>query len=233
MGTIKIAVVRPFTPPPSDAQLVIFCGEDRPYIQNEIAEYMLTEAKRYAKSYEVCLIPEIYETGETLGCCFFDSKGTILGSSSNAFLNLNYRGRLRRGKGHTTIVTPFGNIALLVDVDISYPQVARLSAMEKADLIIALSYIERMDFYPEMVTYKASAAALNAGVSVVWATSCGTAIVDENGEATAPFSWVLPYQAEVSINPSGFSEGALKHCQLLLENAFKQQEEGGKKDGEL
>ncbi len=198
MADIRIAVVSAFMRPPEEVDVVIFNGGDRYYIKEDTSVFMLEEARRYASEYNVYLIPEMHMQGSVLVTSLISPAGDILGSSQNAFINLRYRGEISRGGGACVLDTPLGKIALITDTDISYPQTARDIRLKGAELAIAISHMERMDFYHEMVDYKAVAMAIDAGCPVVWSNNCVTAVVNEEGMIIDNFGWLLPFTSRVT-----------------------------------
>ncbi len=206
MKAVTVSVVGSFAPPPEGAELVLF-SDTKNYVAQYDSEKMLAKAVRYAKHYGVYLVPDRFVTEDSLCLCLIGPDGSPLLGQKAIHLNLDYRGFFRRESRLETAVTPFGRVALLVDVDINFPQVIRAAAAEGVQLIVSSQFIQLFDFFDARIEYGPIAAAKSNAISVAAVTSAGSVLVGPDGGVIAGFSEDLPLTAKIPIgSPSGWED---------------------------
>ncbi len=215
MNKLTVCITEPLTVPLPGAQLVVFSDLGN-YLSTPDLKKMLGAAVRYAKKHQIYLVPGRFVVQEKLCLCLIGPDGQVLGGQSAVHLNLNYRGQFTRSEELSLIETPFGKIALMVDVDINYPQMVCRAAELGAGLIISSQYIQLYDFHNGRVDQAAVNAAQSGGVHVVAVTNAGSAVVGPMGNYLAAFAEALPISAALELSlPSG-KEYQRERCRELL-----------------
>lgn len=206
MKAVTVSVVNSFSPPPADAELVLF-SDPKNYVAQYDSEKMLARAVRYAKHYGVYLVPDRFVTEDSLCLCLIGPDGSPVLGQKAIHLNLDYRGFFRRESRLESAATPFGRVALAVDVDINFPQVARAAAAQGVQLILSSQFIQLFDYLETRVEYGAVAAAKSNAVSVAAVTSAGAVLVGPDGKIAAGIAKELPLTAPLPIgDPSGWED---------------------------
>jgi predicted amidohydrolase len=236
MQSLVAAVVTPNTPPPSGAQLVVF-ADTKPYVSEILAAPMLSAAARYAKKYEVCLVPQRFLADGGLCLCMFGADGAPLGVQKATHLNLDYRSyRLRRDDAIRLFDTPFGRAALLVDVDGAMPHVARAAAQSGAELLLMSQFVQLYDFFDDRLTLAPYSAARSNGVPVVASVGGYGVICTPDGAVTASPFEESPISAEICPAPiSDVLRPAMQEASAVLrehQSALLHDLEGGVPDAE-
>lgn len=215
MDSLSISVVAPLSPPPEGTQLVLFCD-----LRNYVAEYdsgqMLTAAARYAMHHRVYLVPERFVAADYLCLCLLSPEGEVLGVQRATHLNLDYRGRFHRDDAIRPFDTPFGRLALLVDVDVNMPQTARAAVEAGATLLLSSQFIQLFDFFEDRIRFGAVNAAVSNGVAVAAAAGLGAVIVDCRGNLLSGFSEELPVSATIDLRRTAVDSEALAAGRRLL-----------------
>ena len=211
MHKLKVAIVPSLALPPKGAQLVMFC-DPKSYVAQYDSKQMLSAAARYAKRHGVFLVPELFAAADYLCMCLFSPQGEVLGAQRAIHLNLDYRGIFYRDNEVSLIETPFGKVALLVDVDVNKPQVARAAVAGGANLLLSTQYIHIFDFFEDRITCGAVNAAHSNRVAVASASNHGGIIIDGSGEVLSGFSEDYPLISTINIAQTGdryiFEQGA-------------------------
>ena len=212
---VRISVTAPLDPPPVGTRLVVFAN-NRNYVPGYDAEKMLAAAAKYAKKYNVWLVPERFLVNDYICLCMISPEGVPVGLQRACHLNLNYRGSFNRDNSVELIPTPFGKIALLTDVDINMPQVCRAYVLSGAELFVASMYIAPYDFSELKANMAAENVAESNSIPIVAAIGNGGAIINGDWSKVSAFSWDLPLSGTVI--PSqwrGDKEAVLKGKSLL------------------
>ncbi|WMJ82781.1 nitrilase-related carbon-nitrogen hydrolase [Oscillospiraceae bacterium LTW-04] len=216
MQQLSATIVPTLTPPPPGAQLVIF-SDQRNYVAEIDSSMMLAAASRYAVRHNVYLVPERFIAANYLCLCMLSPTGEVIGVQRATHLNLGLREHnFFRDDKIQAFDTPFGKIALLVDVDIYMPQVVRAAVMDGATLLLSSQFIQLYDFFEDRIRYGAINAALSNGVQVVAAAGLGGVIVDANGHEIAGFSEDLPVTAQIETIDTPYSSALMHTAQALL-----------------
>lgn len=193
---IKISLVSPLAPPPPNTKLVVFVSS-----RNYVAEYdsrkMLSAAAKYARKYNVWLVPERFALNDYICLCLIAPDGKPLGVSRACHLNLNYRGSFNRGAWVEPIDTPFGKVALLTDVDINMPHICRGYVLKGAELFIASFYIAPYDFSPVRATMCAENVAETNSIPIAAAIGGSAIIINGDSSKACPLTSELPATGNV------------------------------------
>jgi predicted amidohydrolase len=215
MDRLCVSVVPSLSPPPEAAQLVLFSAA-----RNYVAEYdsgrMLAAAACYAMRHKVYLVPERFVAADSLCLCLLSPKGEVLGVQRATHLNLDYRGRFFRDDAIRPFDTPFGRAALLVDVDVNTPQVARAAVEDGATLLLSSQFIQLFDFFEDRIRYGAVNAAASNGVPVAAAAGSGAVVVGCRGELLAGFSEDLRLTVTVDLRDTADDREAIAAGRRLL-----------------
>ena len=218
MQQLSVAIVPTLTAPPPGARLVVF-SDQRNYVAEIDSAMMLAAASRYAMRHGVYLVPERFIAANYLCLCLLSPKGEVLGVQRATHLNLGLREHnFFRDDAIQVLDTPFGKAALLVDVDINMPQVARAAVVNGATLLISSQFIQIYDFFEDRIRYGVLNAARSNGVPVVAAAGFGGVIAGADGKEIAGFSEELPVTARLktAVSPPGL--GAMRTAQALLKS---------------
>lgn len=215
MDSLTVSVVPPLAPLPPDSQLVLFC-DSRNYVAEYDSAKMLAAAARYAVHHGVYLVPERFVAAGYLCLCLLSPEGEVLGVQRATHLNLDYRGRFHRDDAVRPFDTPFGRVALLVDVDINLPQVPRAAAEAGATLLLSSQFIQVFDFFEDRIRFGAVNAAVSNGVAVAAAAGSGAVLVGCRGEILAGFSEDLPVSAAIALRKNTVDREAFAAGRRLL-----------------
>ncbi|HWP52071.1 MAG TPA: nitrilase-related carbon-nitrogen hydrolase [Clostridia bacterium] len=216
MQQFSLAIVPTLTPPPPGAQLVIF-SDQRNYVAEIDSSIMLAAACRYAVRHNVYLVPERFIAANYLCLCLMSPKGEVISVQRATHLNLGLREyNFYRDDKIKAFDTPFGKIALLVDVDINMPQVARSAVMDGATLLISSQFIQLYDFFEDRIRYGAINTARSNDVQVAAAIGLGGILIDSNGHEVAGFSEDLPIMAQIEAVNVPHSPVGMHTAQALL-----------------
>jgi predicted amidohydrolase len=80
------------------------------------------------------------ETGQVRNRAYlFDASGEVLGYQDKLNLSPDEESLASRGSEMNVLVTPFGNVGLLIGQDALYPELARVSAMQGADVLVGIA----------------------------------------------------------------------------------------------
>ncbi|MEG2174529.1 MAG: hypothetical protein RR135_03460 [Oscillospiraceae bacterium] len=197
MRPITVSIVSPAAPPPEETELAIF-SDSRNYVAEYDSGQALSTAAHYAKRYGVYVLPERFIAQDYLCLCMLAPDGTPLGAQQAIHLNLDYRGRFHRADAIEPFDTPFGRVALLVDIDVNLPQVSRAAAVAGAELLLCSQFIQPYDFFEDRVRTGALSAACSNGLALAGAIGAGGIIADGQGTALAGYSEMLPITARLT-----------------------------------
>ena len=188
---VAVSIVSSFAPPPEGSELVLFAS-GKNYVAQYDSQKLLSAAVRYARKYGVYLLPDRFIADDYLCLCLIAPDGSPVLGQQATHLNLDYRGVFRQASEVETADTPFGRVALAVDVDINVPQYAREAARKGAKLLLSSQFIQLFDFYHERVNYGPVSAARCNGLHVAAVVSAGGVIVAPDGRLLAGYSEDLP-----------------------------------------
>lgn len=180
MQPIELAINEPFAAPPAGAGWVIF-SEGHAYTPEENIPAMLSRAVRYARKYGVYLIPGKFLQNGRLCMCLISPEGEPLLGQEAIFLNLGHRGELMRGESISIADTPFGRVALCVDVDLCHPEYIGAAAGLGAQIIFSSRYVELFDAIENRIKAPVRSAALTGGLYVVSVSNAGSCIAGPDG----------------------------------------------------
>ena len=151
MAALHLSIGEPFTSPAWGSNFVVFSSDSGEVIPEDTVKEYLSKACRYAKHYQVHLVPERFMLMNYHSLCLISPDGKVLGAQKAAFQNLSWR-QGKRSNQIDIIQSPFGGIFLCVDVDIYHPEIPRLVQAMGADFIICSQYIQEGDYNTGMVT---------------------------------------------------------------------------------
>ena len=218
MQQLSVAIVPTLTPPPPGARLIVF-SDQRSYVAEIDAAMMLAAASRYAIRHGVYLVPERFIAANYLCLCLLSPKGEVLGVQRATHLNLGLREHnFFRDDRIQVFNTPFGKVALIVDVDINMPQVARAAVLSGATLLVSSQFIQIYDFFEDRIRYGVLNAARSNGVPIVAAAGLGGVIAAADGSALAGFSEELPVTARLKTTAPPFGLDAMHTARALLQS---------------
>ncbi|MEG1972330.1 MAG: hypothetical protein RR315_04150, partial [Oscillospiraceae bacterium] len=189
-------MVPPLSPPAPNSKLVVFVN-NRNYVPAYDSEKMLSSAAKYAREYNVWLVPERFLVSDYICLCLIAPDGTPHGLSRACHLNLNYRGSFNRDSSVEPIETPFGKVALLTDVDINMPHVCRGYALKGAELFIASFYMAPYDFSAKRAELCAKNVAESNSIPIAAAIGNGGIIINGDWSEACPFTLDLPAVGKV------------------------------------
>ena len=192
MQQFTVAITNVLAPPPKDADIVIF-ADQRSYVAELDSHQMLAAAARYAVRNKVYVVPERFVAADSLCLCMLAPDGSVLGVQRACYHNVSMRqNNLLRADEIQPFDTPFGKVALIVDVDINMPQCARAAVMNGASMIISSQYLPLYDFYEDRINYSVVNAAASNGIQIAAAIGMGGVIVDAKGRFVCDYSEDLP-----------------------------------------
>jgi len=146
---LVLSIGEPFTSPAWGSNFVMFSAEEKAVIQEEDAREYLRRICKYARRYEVYLIPQRFEMMGTLCMCLISPQGRVIGAQKAAYLHLP--SVYERGDSLEVLRTEFGGVFLCVDVDIYHPQIHRIAANMGAQYLFCAQSIEALDYDNNMV----------------------------------------------------------------------------------
>lgn len=148
MTELRLSVGEPFTSPAWGSNFVVFSSGE--IVQEDSSKEYLNRVCKYARSFQVYLVPERFMLMDYQCMCLISPAGKVIGAQKGLFVS-----GLNRGGKHSgsleTIITEFGSIFLSVDVDIYQPEVARIASAMGAQYIISSQFIAEGDYNSSMV----------------------------------------------------------------------------------
>lgn len=214
MPTVVLSVLTARMPPPEGTQLAVFASAKN-YTPEYDASKMLVAARNYARRYGVWVVPERFAAAGYLCLCLISPEGEIAGVQRACHLNIDYRGVFRRDDELSVIDTPFGKLALLVDVDANMPQVACEAVRQGATLLIQSQFVQLYDFFEERVLHSALNAALTNQVAVLSTVSGGGMLIAADGSMIQSYSELLPLSGSLLLEGQAPSAARQAAAQLL------------------
>ncbi|MEG0898182.1 MAG: hypothetical protein RSD67_01255 [Oscillospiraceae bacterium] len=174
-----ITVVKPFSPPAYNVNLVVF-SDNIPYYEDKSAIEHIYKSIKYAKKHNVYTVPCRFLKDGCLMQCMISPDGEILGSQGATHLNLAYRGKINSYNELSIFKTPIGNFALAVDTDIFHCEFARTASHLGANVIIASRYTETINDMSYCTCIGSENMAASNGIYIV-------DITEEGGRFVTPF----------------------------------------------
>ncbi|MDR2931867.1 MAG: hypothetical protein LBV27_02040 [Oscillospiraceae bacterium] len=150
MTELFLGVIEPFGSPVWGSNFVAFASDSGAAVPEEQSKEYISRCCKYAKHYEVYLVPERFMLMGYQCMCLISPEGRVLGAQKNIFWNTASRGN-KRSTVLEVLATEFGGVALCVDVDIYHPEVARVASDMGAHIIIGSQYIAKGDYNSSMV----------------------------------------------------------------------------------
>jgi len=228
----NVAITNVLAPPPKNADLVIF-ADQRSYVAELDSHQMLAAAARYAVRNKVYVVPERFVAADSLCLCMLAPDGSVLGVQRACHHNVSMRqNNLLRADSIQPFDTPFGKVALIVDVDINMPQCARAAVKNGATLIISSQYLPLYDFYEDRINYSVVNAAATNGIQIAAAIGMGGVIVDAKGHFICDYSEDLPIGAVIEPHEAIVDIGDMNTAHKLMlthRSLIDQPTEGGAK----
>lgn len=148
MTEMRLSIGEPFTSPAWGSNFVMFSGGE--VIPEDTTKEYLRRVCKYAKNYEVYLIPERFLLMGYQCMCLISPGGKVLGAQKGLYLNTSARTGKRSGTVEV-LRTEFGGVFLCVDVDVYHPEVARVTAGMGAQFMACSQTIRPKDYNSSMV----------------------------------------------------------------------------------
>jgi len=148
---LTISIGEPFTSPAWGSNFVVFSGENGVIIPEEDSKEYIRRVCKYAKHYEVYLVPERFMLMGYECLCLVSPSGEMLGAQRAIYMNTAAKEKSKRSTTVTVHNTEFGGIFLCVNVDIYHPEVARIAADMGARYIVCVQEMPRGDYATNMV----------------------------------------------------------------------------------
>lgn len=148
MTELKLSVGEPFTSPAWGSNFVLFSGGE--VIPEDSSRDYLRKVCKYARSYEVYLVPERFMLMEYQCMCLISPRGKVIGAQKA--LHQNTATRIGKRSGTIGVLnTEFGGVCLCVDVDVYRPETARIAAGMGAQYVVCSQTLEPKDYNSSMV----------------------------------------------------------------------------------
>lgn len=151
MHELALSIGEPFTSPAWGSNFVVFSGESGSIIPEESSKEYLRRVCKYARHYEVYLVPERFMLMGYQCMCLISPQGKVVGAQRATHLNASAKAGMKRSSSITVYSTEFGGIFLCVDVDIYHPEVVRIAAEMGAQYVICVQQMTRNDYSTQMV----------------------------------------------------------------------------------
>jgi hypothetical protein len=204
MKTITAAILDPTRTPPPGARLAVFPGADLASVQGRRSAEFLEQAATYAARHHIYTVPGLYLKDNRLWLCLFDDAGQWVLEQAATHRNPSWAGDVQRGEEIRIAETPFGRVALCPDVDIYKGEVARIAALQGAEIMVSCQIIPSEDACRELILAGAWQQAQQNCLYVLNTTPFDAAIIgpcettpDHSGFLAGPTA-VRPIQAELS-----------------------------------
>jgi len=166
MTELALSVGEPFTSPAWGCNFVVFAGDSgRPIPEQHTKEY-LRRCGKYAKHYEVWLIPERFILLDHQCMGLISPEGKMVHAQRAVFGSPVFRPYSGRNPVVEAFPTRFGSVFLCVDADIYHPEVSRIAAGMGAQVIVCSQSILKEDYTSHMVITGAWNAAQLSGCYV-------------------------------------------------------------------
>lgn len=183
MQVLNISIGEPFSSPAWGSNFMVFSSPTgAPIPESELKEY-LRKACHYAKKNGIYLVPERFIMMDYHCLCLIDPEGNVMGAQQ-ALFHSPENSYLKKGKELSLIPTEFGSVVLCVDIDIYYPEVAKIAKNMGGDYIISSQYVPAEDYTSHSVVagvWNASQSnhIFTVGVSNVFQCICAPRIVKQ------------------------------------------------------
>ncbi len=171
MTTLSLSVGEPFTSPAWGGNFVMFATETGLPIEEAQSKEYLRRCCKYARHYEVWLVPERFVLMGYQCMCLINPAGKVVGAQKALHNGPGHKASGKRSTGVEVFATEFGGIFLCVDVDIYRPEVTRIVGAMGAQIVLCSQFIRRGDYAGSMVLTGAWNAAQLCGVYVVAVTN--------------------------------------------------------------
>lgn len=145
-----MSAAEPFSSPAWGSNFVVFTSESGAVIPETLVKAYLNRACKYAKHYNVYLVPERFMLMDYHCMALISPKGEVLGAQKAVFMNPSNRAG-KRGAGLEVFRTEFGGIFLCVDVDVYHAEVCRCAAGMGAQIIVCSQFITRAEYGSHLV----------------------------------------------------------------------------------
>ena len=151
METILAAIASAEMPLDPAVKLIVFPGEGHETIRLRRGDALVESAAIYAQQRHVFVVPGLYVQECALCLCLVDDRGQVVLEQKATHLNRSWAGDLQRGNEIRVAETPFGKVALCVDVDVYKAEVLRITALQGAEIVVSVQVIHTLDFTNEMI----------------------------------------------------------------------------------
>jgi len=166
VNALHLSIGEPFKSNAWGSNFVVFSSESGNSIPEDSVKDYLVKACRYAKHYNVYLVPERFMLMGHHSMCLISPEGRVMGAQKAAFHNLTHLYENRGGELNL-LSTEFGSIFLCVDVDIYHPEIPRLVQVMGGAYMICSQFIDAGDYNTGMVTTGVWSAAQSCSMFVV------------------------------------------------------------------
>lgn len=151
MQELSLSIGEPFTSPAWGSNFVVFSGDPGELIGEADAKDYMRRACKYARLYQVYLVPERFVLLGYQCMCLISPQGKVIGAQKSTHLRLPAKPGGKRGVTLEVFSTEFGGVFLCVDVDVYHPEVARIAAEMGAHYMICAQEMGRADYSTSMV----------------------------------------------------------------------------------
>ena len=151
MQELALSIGEPFTSPAWGSNFVLFSGDPGAVIPDTDTKEYLRRACKYARVYQVYLVPERFMLMDYQCMCLISPQGKVIGAQKATHLAVPFPPGTKRGAALEVFSTEFGGIFLCVDVDVYHPEVIRIAAEMGAQYIVCAQQISRADYASHMV----------------------------------------------------------------------------------
>ena len=204
MKTILAAITQPEMPFDPAVKLIVFPGEGHETIRARRGDAFIESAAACAAQRQVFVVPGLYLKDNALCLCLLDDRGQVILEQKATHLNRSWADDLQRGDEIRVAETPFGKVALCVDVDVYKAEVLRIAALQGAEIVVSVQVIYTLDFTNEMILAGAWQQAQQNCLFILNANNINGSIIgpcettaDLSGFLT-PISNAYPLQAQLS-----------------------------------
>jgi hypothetical protein len=151
MKTIRAGIYALGSQPEQGVRLAALPGASPEIIRARQAETYLADAAAYASEYHLWVGTGLYIRADGLYMALLDENGSLACEQRATHLNPAWTDGLLRGIEVSVCDNPFGRLALIVDIDVYKPEVARIAAMQGAEIAICSQVIFAQDYRRELI----------------------------------------------------------------------------------
>ena len=151
MNDLFLGVSEPFASPAWNCNMTIFSNSSGGFILEKDSKEYINKACKYAKHYEVYLVPERFVLLGYQCMCLISPEGKVLGAQKCICRN-EKEPDIKKSTELEVISTEFGGVAMCVDVDVYRPEISRVAANMGAQILICSQQIHDGDYNNGLVS---------------------------------------------------------------------------------